>query len=129
MSFIYIWCIFLVISFYGKSFRSFVYVIIYCAGAGISTLMSISDGLDAYLFLSIDGKDTVYDRRNERRGFYFPPESAFNMIELLFPICTLKRRVNNFVSLQRKGKVGETKVLLIFYKFVAFGIVFIFWKR
>ena len=34
------------ISSYGKSFRSFVYVIIYCVHAGITTLMFISDELD-----------------------------------------------------------------------------------
>ena len=55
----------------------FVYVIIFCVGAGITTLMSISDGLDPYIFLSKVGKDAVYERRNGRRGVGFPPESAF----------------------------------------------------
>ena len=59
---------FLVISFYGKSSWSFVYVAIYCVGAGITTLMSISDGLHPYIFLSKDGKDAVYERRNGRKG-------------------------------------------------------------
>ena len=77
MYFTYIWCIFLEISSYGKSFWSFVYAIIYCVGAGITTLMSISDGLDPYIFLSKDGKDKVYERRDGQRGVYFPPESAF----------------------------------------------------
>ena len=35
---------------YGKLLRSFVYVIIYCVGAGVTTLMSYSDGLDTYFF-------------------------------------------------------------------------------
>ena len=39
---------FLLISSYGKLLSSFVYVIVYCVGAGITTLMSISDGLDPY---------------------------------------------------------------------------------
>ena len=68
---------FLVISFYAKPFWSFVYFIIHCAGAGITTLISISDGLDAYFCPSKDGKDAVYDRKNGRRGAYFPPESSF----------------------------------------------------
>ena len=34
---------FLILSSYGKSFWSFVYDIIYCVGARISTLISISD--------------------------------------------------------------------------------------
>ena len=37
-------------SSYGKCLSSFVYVIIYCVGAGITTLMSISDGSDPYFF-------------------------------------------------------------------------------
>ena len=36
-----------------KSFSSFLYVIIYCVGAGKTILMSISDGLDPYIFLSM----------------------------------------------------------------------------
>ena len=70
--------------------------------------MSISDGLDPYLFLSKDGKDAVGEGRNGRKGVYFPPESASfplikTMIKVLFPICTLIWRVNNYVS--RQGKV------------------------
>ena len=41
---------FLVISSHGKPVWFFVYVIIFCVGAGITTLMSISDGLDPYFF-------------------------------------------------------------------------------
>ena len=33
---------------YGKPVCSFVHVIIYCVSGGITTLMSISDGLDPY---------------------------------------------------------------------------------
>ena len=40
----------LLISFYGKLLWSFVYAIIYCVGAEITILMSISDRLDQYLF-------------------------------------------------------------------------------
>ena len=55
-----------------KSFWSFAYVIIYCVGADLITLMSISYGLDPYFFLSKDGKDEVYERRSGRRIVYFP---------------------------------------------------------
>ena len=64
---------FLVISFHGKSFCSFVYVINYGVGARMTTLMSISDGLDPYFFPSKGGKNLVYERRNGRRGVYFSP--------------------------------------------------------
>ena len=39
-------CIFLL----WKCLSSFVYVFIYCVGAGITTLVSISEGSDPYLF-------------------------------------------------------------------------------
>ena len=61
-----------------------------------------------YFSLSKDGRDAVREGRNGRKGVYFPPESASfslvnNMIKVLFPICTLIWRVNNYVS--RQGKV------------------------
>ena len=39
-----------ILSSYGKSFWSFVYVIIYCVGAGINTLISFSDWSNPYIF-------------------------------------------------------------------------------
>ena len=49
------------------------------------------------------------------RVVYVPPESALSPLMLyfstvLFPICTLIWRANNFVSRRIKGKIGETKV-------------------
>ena len=41
---------FLIISFYGKILSPFVYVFNFCVGAGTTTLMSSSDGLDPYFF-------------------------------------------------------------------------------
>ena len=81
MNFFYVFfsffrCI-LKLSSYGKLLSSCVYVIIYCVGAGVATLMSISDGSDPYLFPSKDGKDAVLEGRNGRKGVYFPPKSAF----------------------------------------------------
>ena len=57
-------------------FLSFVYVIIHCVRAGITTLMSISDGSDPYFFCRKDRKDAVREGGNGRRSDYFPPESA-----------------------------------------------------
>ena len=64
--------------------------------------------IGAYFFLPKNGKNAVREGRNGRKGVYFPPESAsfllINiMIKVLFPICTLIQRVNNYVS--RQGKV------------------------
>ena len=67
------------ISSYGKPVLSFVNVFFYSVGAGKTTLTSISDGLDPYIFLSKDGKYAVHERRNGWRGVYFPLESAFSL--------------------------------------------------
>ena len=40
----------------------------------------------------------------------------YNMIKVLFPICTLIWRVNNYVSRQGKVKIGEMKVQLLLFK-------------
>ena len=45
------------------------------------------------------------------------------MIKVLLPICTLIWRVNNYVSRQRKLKIGEIKVQLLLYKIETFCIV------
>ena len=46
----FIFDVVLLVSCYGKTVWSIVYVIIYCVGSGITTWMSISDGLDPYFF-------------------------------------------------------------------------------
>ena len=46
-----------------------------------------------------------------------------NMIKVLFPICTLIWRVNNYVSRQGKLKIREMKVQLLLYKLSPFNIV------
>ena len=61
-----------------------------------------------YSFLSKDGKDAAREGRNGWKSVHFPPGSAsfpliYNMIKVLFPICNLIWRVNNYVS--RQGKV------------------------
>ena len=54
----------------------FVNVFIYCVGAGLTTLTSLSDGSDPCFFPSNDGKDAVREGRNRRKCVFFPPESA-----------------------------------------------------
>ena len=79
-----------------------------CVGAGITTLMSISDESDRTLFCrkmektrsvreEMDGK--VFISRQSRHPFPL----INNMIKVLFPICTLIWRANNYVS--RQGKL------------------------
>ena len=46
--------------------------------------------------------------------------SIYNMIRVIFNICTLKWQLNNYVSCPVKVQVGETEVIVILYIFVAF---------
>ena len=91
-----------------KDLWSFVFVFSYCVGAGITTLMSISDVSDPHLFCrkmekswsvkeEMDGK--VFISRHSRHRFPF----INNIIKVLSPICTLIWSANNYVS--RQGKV------------------------
>ena len=104
----------LLISSYGKCLSSSVYVIIHCVGAGITTLMSISDGWDPYFFRRKMEKTRYVTEEMHGEMFFFPARvgtfSFINiMIKVLFPICTLIWRVNNYV-------IGEMKVMLLLYK-------------
>ena len=84
------------------------YVFTYCVGEGITTLMSISDGSDRTFFRrKVEKTRSV---REEMDGKVFIScqcrhlfSLIYSMIKVLFPICTLIWRVNNFVS--RQGKV------------------------
>ena len=91
-----------------KRLLSFVYVIIYCVGAGITTLMSISDGSDPYVFRRKMEKTRSEKEEMDGEMFFFPARVCIfcfinNMIQLLFAVCTLIWRVNDYVS--RQGKV------------------------
>ena len=76
-------------------------------GAGIDTLMSISDGLGPSIFCPNMGKARPMREEMDGRVVYFPPESALSPLMLyfstaLFPISTLTWRANNYVSRQEK---------------------------
>ena len=76
-------------------------------GAGINTLMSISDGLGLSIFCRKVEKTRPMREEMDGKVVYFQPESALLPLMLyfspvLFPICTLTWRVNNYVSRQEK---------------------------
>ena len=97
---------FIILSSYGKSFWSFVYVIIYCIGAGISTLISISDWSDPYIFRrkmekarpvkeEMEGK--LFISRQSRHIFL-----VIIMIKVLFPTLYLYLACKQLCFLPRK---------------------------
>ena len=76
------------LSSHGKSFWSFVYVIIYCVGEGISTLISISDWSDPYIFRR--KMEKTRSVKEEKEGKLFTSRQSRHvsfvtiMIEVLF---------------------------------------------
>ena len=93
---------FFLISPSGKPVWSFVYVIIYYIGAGMTILMSISDGLDPYFFRQ--RMEKTRSMKEEMDGEVFVSHQSWHfsfidsIIKVLSPICTLNWRVNNYVS-------------------------------
>ena len=98
--------VFLLFSSYGKPLSSDVYVIIYCIGAGKTTLMSISEGLDPYFFRR--KMEKTRSMKEEMDGEVFISHQSWhlsflvNTIKILLPICTLNWRVNNYEYEKRK---------------------------
>ena len=84
----------------------FVYVIVYCVGAGTTTLMSISDGLDPYLLRRKLEKTRPVKEEIDGKCLFTARVGIFScikyMIKVLYPICTMIWRVNNYVSCQGK---------------------------
>ena len=98
---------FSVISFYGYLFDLFLYVVIFCVGAGIIILMYISDQsgrkcfrrkMEKTRFMKEEMDGEMFISRQSRHFFFIG-----NMIKVLFPNCTLNWRVNNYVSRQIKS--------------------------
>ena len=76
-------------------------------GAGINTLMSISDGLGPSIFCRKMEKARPMREEMDGKVVCFPPVSAFFTFDViiykvLFPICTLTWRVSNYVSRRKK---------------------------
>ena len=84
---------FSILSSYGKSFWSFVYVIIYCAGAGISFLISNFDWSDPYIFRR--KMEKTRSVKEEMEGKLFISRQSWHisfvniMIKVLFPTLYL----------------------------------------
>ena len=77
--------------------------------------MSISDGLGPSIFCRKMEKARPMREEMEGKVVYFPPESALLPLMLylstvFFPTYTLTSHVNNYVSLQEKVSMGETKL-------------------
>ena len=91
---------FSILSFYGKSFWSFVYVIIYCVGAGLSTLIFISDWLDPYIFRRKMEKTRSKKEEMEGNLFIFHQSRHISfviiMIKVLFPTLYLHLACKQF---------------------------------
>ena len=85
--------IFVSFSIYGKIFDILVYTSIYCVGAGLSILISFSDGLVSYVFRR--KLEKVQPVREEMDGkVFFHAKVGISpviviLIEVFFPICTL----------------------------------------
>ena len=95
------------LSSYGKSFWSFAYVNIYCVGAGISTLISISDWSDPYIFRR--KMEKTRSVKEEMEGKLFISRQSrhvsfvFVMIKVLFPILCLYLACKQLCFPPRKG--------------------------
>ena len=73
----------------------------------MSTLLSFSDGLvPSTLRRKMESMRPMREEI-DGGGVYLPPEPAFSlqclMLKVLFPICTLTRRVSNYVPCQRRS--------------------------
>ena len=82
-----------ILSSYGKSFWIIVYVIIYCLGAGITTLISISDWSDPYIFRREMEKTRSVKEEMERNVFFSRQSRhiffVIIIIKVLFPTLYL----------------------------------------
>ena len=97
---------FSLLSSYGKSLWSFVYDIIYCVGAGISTLISNSDWSDSYFFRQ--KMEETRSVKEEMEGKLFISRQSRHisfvniMIKVLFPTLYLYLACKQFCFPPRK---------------------------
>ena len=111
----------------------------YCVGAGKSTIISILDALGLYLSVKRWKRRGLWDKRWINRCL-FPDRVGIvafvlNMIEVLFPVCTLTWRANNYVSRQQKSIKRRNESTI--FDFIVIGEINIFviqlnvlhWKR
>ena len=95
-------------------------MIFYLIGAGINTLISISDGLDSYLFRRKMEKARSMKEETDREVVisHQSRHSSFivNMIKVLCPICTLIWRLNIYVSRHGtvKNRSNESNNIVIY---------------
>ena len=108
-------CIFIIIFFWKTS-------LIFClcyflCWRRLTSLMSISDGLDPYLFRR--KMEKTRSMKEEMGGEVFISARVVifsfidRMIKKLFPICTLSWRVNTYVSRQGKDKNRKNGSIII----------------
>ena len=71
-------CIFIIFLSW-KTSLSFVYVIIYCVGAGITTLMSKTDGLDPYFFRRKMKRTPSMKEEMDRKVFIYRQSRHFSI--------------------------------------------------
>ena len=97
---------FLLLFYYGNSFWSFVYVFICCVGAGISTLMSISDGIDPYRFRRTIEKTRSMKEEMDGKVFISGQSRHISfvifLIKVLFPTLNLDLACKQFCLPPRK---------------------------
>ena len=121
--------LFLLISSYGKPVWSFPYVKIYCFGAGVTTLMSISDGLDPYFFRRKMEKTRSMEEGMDGELFISRQSRHFSFIDTMirkhFPISTLIWHVNKYISLQGTCINRRNEKTIIFTQIVAFCNMFV----
>ena len=82
-----------ILSSYGKSSWLFVYVIVYCVGAGIITLISISDWSDPYIFRRKMEKTRSVKEEMEGKLFIYRQSRHISFVtimnKVLFPTLYL----------------------------------------
>ena len=92
--------------------------------------MSFSDGLDPLFFRRKMEKTRSINEEMDGEVFipHQRPHFSFidNMIKLLFPMCSLNWRVNNYVSRQGKGikRRKESTNIIIYFWSLWYCIIF-----